>query len=166
MNITWNGTSYTYLLRSIYFTWTNTDGSEDGRSVRVFGNIATISNRYSDIAPFLVYIDWNPETHQTGNDYIKVYDGSTGDITVALTAICKTWSYSTLDCEYLNMSTCVSESDEKPVTSKAVYNYIENHTSKVDVDTSVTEGSENAVSGGAVYDAIQAAIGVALGGNY
>lgn len=165
LNITWNGASYTCFLRHAYCRWTDTTG-ETGRMVWAFGNVSAISEDWSDTAPFLVCIDWNLETHQEGHDYVKVYDGSTGSITVQLTASYKEWIYDPLDNRYLNLSNYVSESDENPVTSKAVYNYIANHTSKVDVDTSVTKGSENAVSGGAVYNAIQAAIGVALGGNY
>ena len=155
LNITWNGTSYTRFLRYAYCTWTNTEGSGTGQGVWAFGNVSAISEEWSDTAPFLVCIDWNPETHQNGHDYVKVYDGSTGNITVELTASYKVWNYNPLSSKYLNLSTRVSESDENPVTSKAVYDYIENHTSEVDVDTSVVEGSSNAVSGGAVYTALQ-----------
>lgn len=101
----------------------------------VFGNVSDIDS-YNDTAPFLIYADFNPETHKTGERYIKAYDGFTGELTLQVDAEYRYWGYITLDNKYLNLS------------------------------TNVSQGDNSAVTGDAVYNAISSAIGAALGGSY
>ena len=81
--------------------------------------------RISDSAPFLIYANFNPETHKTGETYIKAYDGFTGELTLQVDAEYRYWGYNTLDNKYLNLSTYVFQGNNNPVTGDAVYNSIE-----------------------------------------
>ena len=139
MNLTvyWHDETYNCKLRRIYTEWTNEQGNLQNYYYFVFGNVSDIDVRYSDdTAPFLIYADFNPETHKIGETYIKAYDGFTGDISLQVDAEYRYLGYHALDNRYLNLTKFVLEDDDNPVTS------------------------------GAVYEAIQVAIGNALGGSY
>lgn len=134
---TWNGTEYKCKVRHLSCEYY--DSNKDGNIVDyyyAFGNVSSINSEYSDTAPFLVYANYNPETHQYGETYIVSNDGSTGTIPFEASWVYDYWGYQTLDNRYLNLTKSVSENDDRPVTS------------------------------GAVYNAIQSAIGNALGGSY
>lgn len=133
----WNGSEYKCKVR--YLTCKYYDSNKGSNVVDyyyAFGNVSSIDSNYSDTAPFLVYINYNPETHQNGETYIVSQDGSTGTISFHASWIYDYWHYNPIDNRYLNLSTNVSQDDKNPVTSDAVYN------------------------------AIQSAIGNALGGSY
>ena len=102
----------------------------------VFGNVSSIDGSYSDTAPFLVYANYNPETHQYGETYIVSQENANSEIRFEFSWVYDYWQYNPIDNKYLHLSSNVSENDENPVTS------------------------------GAVYNAIQSAIGTALGGSY
>lgn len=135
LTVYWHGGTYNCKLRKVLTTWTDEYGEFQGYECFVFGNVSDIGS-FDDTAPFLIYADFNPETHKTGETYIKAYDGFTGEMTLQVDAEYRYWGYNTLNNKYLNLSTNVSQNDDNPVTGDAVYN------------------------------AIQSAIGNALGGSY
>ncbi len=108
----------------------------NGITYYVFGNVSSIDSNYSDTAPFLIYANYNPQTHEHGETYIVSQDGSTGEVSYEFRYSYKYWGYHKLDNKYLNLS------------------------------TNVSQGDDSAVTGDAVYNAIQSAIGNALGGSY
>ena len=134
---TWNGTEYKCKVRELSCEYYDSNkGSNIVDYYYAFGNVSSINGDYSDTAPFLVYANYNPETHQYGETYIVSNDGSTGTIPFDISWVYDYWRYNRLDNRYLNLSTNVSQNDDNPVTGDAVYN------------------------------AIQSAIGNALGGSY
>ena len=135
LTVYWHDGTYNCKLRKVYTEWTNEYGESQSYSYFVFGNVSDIDS-YDDTAPFLIYADFNPETHKTGETYIKAYDGFTGELTLQVDAEYRYWGYYTLDNKYLNLS------------------------------TNVSQGGNSAVTGDAVYNAISSAIGAALGGSY
>lgn len=135
LTVYWHDGTYNCNLRRVYINWTDEHGESQSYSYFVFGNVSDIGS-YDDTAPFLIYADFNPETHKIGETYIKAYDGFTGELTLQVDAEYRYWGYTTLDNKYLNLSTNVFQGDNNPVTGDAVYN------------------------------AIQSAIGNALGGSY
>ena len=135
LTVYWHDGTYNCKLRSIYTEWINEQGNLQNYYYFVFGNVSDIAD-YDDTAPFLIYADFNPETHKIDETYIKAYDGFTGEMTLQVDAEYRYWNYNTLDNRYLRLTKSVLENDDNPVTS------------------------------GAVYEAIQAAIGNALGGSY
>ena len=135
LTVYWHDGTYNCKLRRVYINWTDEYGESQSYSYFVFGNVSDIDS-YDDTAPFLIYADFNPETHKIGERYIKAYDGFTGELTLQVDAEYRYWGYITLDNKYLNLS------------------------------TNVSQGDNSAVTGDAVYNAISSAIGAALGGSY
>lgn len=134
---TWNGTEYKCKVRHLSCEYYDSNkGSNIVDYYYAFGNVSSINVEYSDTAPFLIYANYNPETHQYGETYIVSNDGSTGTIPFEASWVYDYWAYQKLDNKYLDLTKYVSENDDHPVTS------------------------------GAVYNAIQSAIGNALGGSY
>lgn len=132
----WNAIEYKGKVRRLSYEYSDDNGNSMVDYYYVFGNVSSIDSNYTDTAPFLVYANYNPETHQSGETYIVAQDGSTGEIRFEFSWIYDYWQYNPIDNKYLHLSSNVSENDENPVTS------------------------------GAVYNAIQSAIGTALGGSY
>lgn len=135
LTVYWHDGTYNCKLRKVLTTWTDEYGVSQEYWCFVFGNVSDIDS-YNDTAPFLIYADFNPETHKTGETYIKAYDGFTGELTLQVDAEYRYWGYTTLDNKYLDLS------------------------------TNVSRGNNSAVTGDAVYNAISSAIGAALGGSY
>ena len=134
---TWNGTEYKCKVRHLSCEYYDSNkGSNTVDYYYAFGNVSSINGEYSDTAPFLVYANYNPQTHEYGETYIVSQDGSTGEVSCEFRYSYEYWGYQRLDNKYLNLSTNVSQNDDNPVTGDAVYN------------------------------AIQSAIGNALGGSY
>lgn len=137
LTVHWHDGTYNCIFRELYTEWTDEEGLLQNCNYFAFGNVSDINYDYSsDSAPFLIYANFNPETHKTGETYIKAYDGFTGELTLQVDAEYRYWGYNTLDNKYLNLSTYVFQGNNNPVTGDAVYN------------------------------AIQSAIGNALGGSY
>lgn len=133
----WNGIEYKGKVRQLSCEYSDSDNGDNMVDYYyVFGNVSSIDSNYTDTAPFLVYANYNPETHQYGETYIVAQDGSTGEIQFEFSWVYDYWQYNPISNKYLSLARNVSENDENPVTS------------------------------GAVYNAIQSAIGTALGGSY
>lgn len=133
---TWNGTEYQCKVRQLSCEYYDSDKGVLTDYYRAFGNVSSINSEYPDTAPFLVYANYNPETHQYGETYIVSQDNSISEIQFGISWSYEYWRYEPISNKYLNLTESVSENDNNPVTS------------------------------GAVYDAIQSAIGTALGGSY
>ena len=126
LTVYWHDGTYNCNLRHLYAEWTNEYGEPKYDDYFAFGNVSDINYDYSsDSAPFLIYANFNPETHKTGETYIKAYDGFTGELTLQVDAEYRYWGYNTLDNKYLNLSTYVFQGNNNPVTGDAVYNSIE-----------------------------------------
>ena len=136
INVKWNNEEYNCRIRDFLDEYTGGSGNTVQKSCYVFGNVSSIDSNYSDTAPFLIYANYNPNTHEYGETYIVSQDGSTGEVSCEFRYSYEYWSYHKLDNKYLNLSTSVAKGDNSPVTGDAVYN------------------------------AIQSAIGNALGGSY
>lgn len=122
----WNGTEYKRKVRYLSCKYYDSNkGSNIVDYYYAFGNVSSINGDYSDTAPFLVYANYNPETHQYGETYIVSNDGSTGTIPFEASWVYDYWAYHKLDNKYLNLSTSVAKGDNSPVTGDAVYNSIE-----------------------------------------
>lgn len=122
----WNGTEYKRKVRYLSCEYYDSNkGSNIVDYYYAFGNVSSINGEYSDTAPFLVYANYNPETHQYGETYIVSNDGSTGTIPFEASWVYDYWAYHKLDNKYLNLSTSVAKGDNSPVTGDAVYNSIE-----------------------------------------
>ena len=132
----WNAIEYKGKVRRLSYEYSDDNGNSMVDYYYVFGNVSSIDSNYTDTAPFLVYANYNPETHQYGETYIVAQNGSTGEIQFSFSWIYDYWQYNPISNKYLSLTRNVSENDENPVTS------------------------------GAVYNAIQSAIGTALGGSY
>ena len=125
---TWNGTEYKCKVRHLSCEYYDSNkGSNIVDYYYAFGNVSSINSEYSDTAPFLVYANYNPETHQYGETYIISNDGSTGTIPFEASWVYDYWGYQTLDNRYLNLTESVSENNEDPVTSGAVYKAIKSN---------------------------------------
>ena len=125
---TWNGTEYKCKVRHLSCEYYDSNkGSNIVDYYYAFGNVSSINSEYSDTAPFLVYANYNPETHQYGETYIISNDGSTGTIPFEASWIYDYWGYQTLDNQYLNLTESVSENNNNPVTSGAVYKAIKSN---------------------------------------
>ena len=136
INVKWNNEEYNCLIRNFVDEYTDDGGNTVQKSCYVFGNVSSIDSNYSDTAPFLIYANYNPQTHEYGETYIVSQDGSTGEVSCEFRYSYEYWAYKKLDNKYLNLS------------------------------TNVFQGDNSAVTGDAVYNAIQSAIGNALGGSY
>lgn len=140
INVKWNNEEYNYRIRSFVDEYTNDSEETVRKSCYVFGNVSSIDSNYSDTAPFLIYANYNPNTHEYGETYIVSQDGSTGQVSCEFHYSYEYWEYNKLDNKYLHLSESVSQGDNSAVTGDAVYN--------------------------AIQQAIQSAIGQALGGSY
>ena len=143
INVNWNNQEYHCRIRHLTDEWID-DNGDNARGYYVFGNISSIDSNYVDTAPFLIYANYNPQTHQPGETYIVSQDGSTGQVECELRYSYEYWGYNTLDNRYLNLASIVYQGGKYPVTGDAVYNAIQS----------------------AIGDAIYNAIGTALGGSY
>ena len=159
LTVYWHDGTYNCKLRKVLTTWTDEYGVSHEYWCFVFGNVSDIYS-YDDTAPFLIYADFNPETHKTGERYIKAYDGFTGELTLQVDAEYRYWGYTTLDNKYLNLSTDVSRGDNSAVTGDAVYNAIQSA-----IDNKIQSAINNEIQS-AINNEIQSAIGNALGGSY
>lgn len=144
INVKWNNEEYNCRIRSFLDEYTDDGGNTVQKSCYVFGNVSSIDSNYSDTAPFLIYANYNPQTHKDGETYIVSQDGSTGEVSCEFKYSYEYWEYHKLDSKYLNLATNVFQGDNHPVTGDAVYNAIQS----------------------AIGNAIQSAIGNALGGSY
>lgn len=136
INVKWNNEEYNCRIRNFVDEYTDGGGNTTQKSCYIFGNVSSIDSNYSDTAPFLIYANYNPQTHEYGETYIVSQDGSTGEVSCEFRYSYEYWGYQKLDNKYLNLS------------------------------TNVSQGASNPVTGDAVYNAIQSAIGNALGGSY
>lgn len=136
INVKWNNEEYNCKIRYFNDEYTDSEGNNHINGYYVFGNVSSIDSNYSDTAPFLIYANYNPNTHEYGETYIVSQDGSTGQVSCEFRYSYEYWEYRKLDNKYLNLSSNVYQNDDNPVT------------------------------GDAVYKEIQSAIGNALGGSY
>lgn len=144
INVKWNNKEYNCRIRRFLDEYTDDGGNTVQNSCYVFGNVSSIDSNYSDTAPFLIYANYNPQTHEYGETYIVSQDGSTGEVSHEFRYSYEYWDYQKLDNKYLNLSTNVAQGDNNAVTGDAVYREIQS----------------------AIGNAIQSAIGNALGGSY
>ena len=122
LTVHWHDGTYNCKLRRVYTEWTNESGEFQNYSCFVFGNVSDIDS-YDDTAPFLIYADFNPETHKIGDTYIKAYDGFTGELTLQVDAEYRYWGYYTLDNKYLNTNSLQADWNEE---SSSAPSYINN----------------------------------------
>lgn len=133
----WNGIEYKGKVRHLSCEYYDNDkGSNITDYYYAFGNVSSIDSNYTDTATFLVYANYNPETHQYGETYIVSQDGSTGEIQFEFSWVYDYWSYNTISNKYLSLARNVSENDENPVTSGAVYTELNK---KANVDSTYTK---------------------------
>ena len=125
INVKWNNEEYNCRIREFLDEYTDDGGGNVKNSYYVFGNVSSIDSNYSDTAPFLIYANYNPNTHEYGETYIVSQDGSTGEVSCEFRYSYDYWGYQKLDNKYLNLSTNVSQGDNHPVTGDAVYDSIE-----------------------------------------
>ena len=125
INVKWNNKEYNCRIRQLLDEYTDDGGGNAKNSYYVFGNVSSIDSNYSDTAPFLIYANYNPQTHEYGETYIVSQDGSTGEVSCEFRYSYEYWEYQKLDNKYLNLSTNVSQGDNSAVTGNAVYNSIE-----------------------------------------
>ena len=144
INVKWNNEEYNCRIRNFVDEYTDDGGNTVQKSCYVFGNVSSIDSNYSDTAPFLIYANYNPKTHEYGETYIVSQDGSTGEVSFEFRYSYDYWGYKKLDNKYLNLSTNVFQGDNNAVTGDAVYKEIQS----------------------AIDNKIQSAIGNALGGSY
>lgn len=121
LTVYWHDGTYNCKLRRIYTEWTTTTGENQSYNCFVFGNVSDIDS-YNDTAPFLIYADFNPETHKIGETYIKAYDGFTGELTLQVDAEYRYWGYYTLDNKYLDISSLRANWDEENSSAPSYIN--------------------------------------------
>ena len=124
INVKWNNEEYNCRIRQLLDKYTNDGGGNVQKSYYVFGNVSSIDSNYSDTAPFLIYANYNPNTHEYGETYIVSQDGSTGQVPCEFRYSYEYWRYQKLDNKYLNLATNVFQGDNHPVTGDAVYKAI------------------------------------------
>lgn len=132
----WNGIEYKGKVRHLSCEYSDDNGNSMVDYYYVFGNVSSIDSNYTDTAPFLVYANYNPETHQYGETYIVAQNGSTGEIQFSFSWIYDYWQYNPISNKYLSLARYVSENDENPVTSGAVYTELNK---KANVDSTYTK---------------------------
>ena len=125
INVKWNNEEYNCRIREFLDEYTDDGGGNVKNSYYAFGNVSSIDSNYPDTAPFLIYANYNPKTHEYGKTYIVSQDGSTGEVSCEFRYSYEYWGYQKLDNKYLNLSTSVAKGDNSPVTGDAVYNSIE-----------------------------------------
>lgn len=125
INVKWNNKEYNCRIRNFVDEYTDDGGNTVQKSCYVFGNVSSIDSNYSDTAPFLIYANYNPKTHENGELYIVSQDGSTGEVSYEFRYSYEYWGYQKLNNKYLNLSTNVFQGNNNPVTGDAVYNSIE-----------------------------------------
>ena len=152
INVKWNNEEYNCRIREFLDKYTDDGGNTVQKSCYVFGNVSSIDSNYSDTAPFLIYANYNPQTHEYGETYIVSQDGSTGEVSCEFRYSYEYWEYTKLDNKYLNLSSNVRQGDDCAVTGDAVYNAIQ---------SAINNEIQSAIN-----NEIQSAIGNALGGSY
>lgn len=125
INVKWNNEEYNCRIRSFLDEYTDDGGGNVKSSYYAFGNVSSIDSNYPDTAPFLIYANYNPQTHEYGETYIVSQNGSTGQVSYEFRYSYEYWGYQKLDNKYLNLSTNVFQGNNNPVTGDAVYNSIE-----------------------------------------
>ena len=160
INVKWNNEEYNCRIREFLDKYTDDGGNTVQKSCYVFGNVSSIDSNYSDTAPFLIYANYNPQTHEYGETYIVSQDGSTGEVSCEFRYSYEYWAYKKLDNKYLNLSTNVFQGDNHPVTGDAVYNEIQSA-----IDNKIQSAIDNEIQP-AIDNKIQSAIDNALGGSY
>ena len=125
INVKWNNEEYNCQIRRFLDEYTDDGGNTVQNSCYVFGNVSSIDSNYSDTAPFLIYANYNPQTHKDGETYIVSQNGSTGEVSCEFRYSYEYWGYQKLDSKYLNLATNVFQNDDNPVTSGAVYEAIQ-----------------------------------------
>ena len=124
LTVHWHDGTYNCIFRELYTEWTDEEGSLQKCNYFAFGNVSDINYDYSsDSAPFLIYANFNPETHKTGETYIKAYDGFTGEITLQVDAEYRYWGYNTLNNKYLDINSLRANWDEE---NRSAPSYISN----------------------------------------
>lgn len=129
INVKWNNEEYNCQIRQLLDEYTNDGGNTVQKSCYVFGNVSSIDSNYSDTAPFLIYANYNPQTHEYGETYIVSQDGSTGEVSCGFRYSYEYWGYQKLDNKYLNLSTNVYQGNNNAVTGDAVYKAVINNVS-------------------------------------
>ena len=168
INVKWNNKEYNCRIRNFVDEYTDDGGNTVQKSYYVFGNVSSIDSNYSDTAPFLIYANYNPQTHEYGETYIVSQDGSTGEVSCEFRYSYEYWDYQKLDNKYLHLSTNVFQNDDNPVTGNAVYQEIQ---SAIDnkiqpaIDNKIQSAIKNEIQP-TIDNKIQSAIGNALGGSY
>ena len=152
INVKWNNKEYNCQIRYFLDEYTDNENNHIVNQYYVFGNVSSIDGSYSDTAPFLIYANYNPNTHEYGETYIVSQDGLTGEVSYEFRYSYEYWGYQKLDNKYLNLSTNVFQGDNHPVTGDAVYNKIQ---------SAINNEIQSAID-----NKIQSAIGNALGGSY
>ena len=152
INVKWNNEEYNCRIRNFVDEYTDDGGNTVQKSCYVFGNVSSIDSNYSDTAPFLIYANYNPQTHEYGETYIVSQDGLTGEVSCEFKYSYEYWEYYKLYNKYLNLSTNVYQSNDNPVTGDAVYNAIQ---------SAINNEIQSAID-----NKIQSAINNALGGSY
>ena len=152
INVKWNNKEYNCRIRNFVDEYTDDGGNTVQKSYYVFGNVSSIDSNYSDTAPFLIYANYNPQTHEYGETYIVSQDGSTGEVSCEFRYSYEYWDYQKLDNKYLHLATSVYQGNNSAVTGDAVYNKIQSA-----IDNKIQPAIDNK---------IQSAIGNALGGSY
>ena len=160
INVKWNNEEYNCLIRQLLDEYTTDGGNTTKKSYYVFGNVSSIDSNYSDTAPFLIYANYNPQTHEYGETYIVSQDGLTGEVSCEFKYSYEYWEYHKLDNKYLNLSTNVFQGDNNPVTGDAVYKEIQSA-----IDNKIQSAINTEIQP-AIDNKIQSAIGNALGGSY
>ena len=192
INVKWNNKEYNCQIRRFLDEYTDDGGNTVQNSYYVFGNVSSIDSNYSDTAPFLIYANYNPQTHEYGETYIVSQDGSTGEVSHEFRYSYEYWDYQKLNNKYLNLSTNVYQSNDNPVTGDAVYNAIRsainteiqpaidnkiqsaiNNEIQSAIDNKIQPAIDNKIQSAidnkiqpAIDNKIQSAIGNALGGSY
>ena len=160
INVKWNNEEYNCLIRNFVDEYTDDGGNTVQNSCYVFGNVSSIDSNYSDTAPFLIYANYNPNTHEYGKTYIVSQNGSTGEVSCEFRYSYEYWEYQKLYNKYLNLATNVFQGDDNPVTGDAVYKEIQSA-----IDNKIQSAIDNEIQS-AIDNKIQSAIGNALGGSY
>ena len=125
INVKWNNEEYNYRIRQLLDEYTDDGGGNVQKSYYVFGNVSSIDSNYSDTAPFLIYANYNPQTHKDGETYIVSQDGSTGEVSCEFKYSYEYWKYNKLNNKYLYLSESVYQGNNSAVTGDAVYEYVQ-----------------------------------------
>ena len=145
INVRWNNEKYNCQIRQLLDEYTDNEGNHIKNQCYVFGNVSSIDSNYSDTAPFLIYANYNPNTHEYGETYIVSQDGSTGEVSFEFRYSYEYWEYNKLNNKYLYLSTSVAKGDNSPVTGDAVYNAIKSNCFTEDDKTEIVNSVLNSL---------------------